>query len=1178
MGVTRKNMGTDFEIIGVAATQAAYLTLIHQTTATEGMTYYDTTLNQLRTYNGSSWNPAGLSNISGGSLNSAANIGSVITSYAVEINNLNADDLVCLTLDQDDTGSTNVLVLENAGTGNAIDITNSSTGVDIDGTGSTWTASKAGVITGTGFTLGDSQNLTLGAGSDITVQWDGTDLLVDGAAADTVIKIGATNNQNLIIYGGTATNLITFDTDDTALLCDFDGFDLRLKDNDQLIFGDGSDVLIDWDGTNMQWTAAADDSTIILGNGTNDFDLQWFASDAGDYVLFDASAAVVDLIDVNIDLDDDSLIRFGSSNDFTIQCIAGSPNTLRITGDSERIDIGVANGGMDMYWFSNTTGRYMYWDEDSFNLDMININLRLDDDAILYFGTDQDASINWDNTNSTLDVGGNVVITGTLAVSGAFDIGNFTFADDEEMRFGTSDDFVIHYDSSAANLQLDAAAANDEFTIGATTATDVRFTGTNAYDILYDASADTLLFEDNAKLVFGTGSDVTLLWDANSLNITGSGMAIEIGADTAPLDVKWFGTTTGDYIIFDADGNTNGELIFEDCSILLNDNTAIRFGDSAGEGQISSDGSDIVCTGNFNWGVDGTGVDVIFYGDTLTSFATWDFSEDALTLEDDTYVKLGTGNDLVMGAAGSTVTFTMAAASTMVIADTDNAASLLTFGTTGTNGLDVLFQGATAGSYVDWDAGADTWNFGVDNKGVDVKFFSETAGDSLLWDQDGGSNLGALIFEDAVLQFAGANVTYSFAISTDAMALTATDHANANLALGSNGTNGLDITYTGQAAGETITLDSASATLTFEQIDIVMNDTDNISFGDSAAEGSIYSDGSTIVCNGAFCYGVDGTGVDVILYGDTASSNLTWDQDGDTNGSLILTGASQTITGIDSGGNLLTVAGIDTTGNSDSIVVTHSGSGKALKVTCNEADSIAAEAVAAASQTTALVHLDGSTGSWIGAATTGMLDIDSDGALVADGALVRIESTGNISAANDGACLEIVESGAAQATSYAMRITSTNNEALHVDAGKVLIDETIEVTSTSTLTGAVTCTAGCQSAAVARTASADGTGTGTIADGTSFVTLTSADAAKICVLPTPTPGNVVWIAEDASNGYELRTDTPASVAINGGSGEDFESAIAGAITLVRCVCVSATAWICSQFDADGDESKVEVAA
>ena len=116
--------------------------------------------------------------------------------------------------------------------------------------------------------------------------------------------------------------------------------------------------------------------------------------------------------------------------------------------------------------------------------------------------------------------------------------------------------------------------------------------------------------------------------------------------------------------------------------------------------------------------------------------------------------------------------------------------------------------------------------------------------------------------------------------------------------------------------------------------------------------------------------------------------------------------------------------------------------------------------------------------------------------------------------------------------------------------------------------------------AVARTATAAGDGTGLIADGGMFqfiaVTAKTADATGIIVLPTPTPGTIIVLAVGAT-GYELRTSTPASIGINGGTGADAESAI-GANTLVLAICESATSWKALQMGSDGTLAKVEVAA
>lgn len=121
--------------------------------------------------------------------------------------------------------------------------------------------------------------------------------------------------------------------------------------------------------------------------------------------------------------------------------------------------------------------------------------------------------------------------------------------------------------------------------------------------------------------------------------------------------------------------------------------------------------------------------------------------------------------------------------------------------------------------------------------------------------------------------------------------------------------------------------------------------------------------------------------------------------------------------------------------------------------------------------------------------------------------------------------------------------------------------------------------AGFTMSAIARTATAAGTTTGTIADGPmlQFITVTSADANHIVILPTPTPGSIVILGGQGATGYELRTSDPATIGINGGTGASAESAI-GVNTLVLMICESATSWKGLQLGSDGTLAKVEVAA
>ena len=96
----------------------------------------------------------------------------------------------------------------------------------------------------------------------------------------------------------------------------------------------------------------------------------------------------------------------------------------------------------------------------------------------------------------------------------------------------------------------------------------------------------------------------------------------------------------------------------------------------------------------------------------------------------------------------------------------------------------------------------------------------------------------------------------------------------------------------------------------------------------------------------------------------------------------------------------------------------------------------------------------------------------------------------------------------------------------------------------------------------ARTATAaPGGTTGVIADAGALqvIAVTCDDANKVITLPTPTPGVVVVLINGAT-GYELRSSAPATVAINGGSGANAESAVA-ASTVVVAICTSATTWL-----------------
>ena len=325
--------------------------------------------------------------------------------------------------------------------------------------------------------------------------------------------------------------------------------------------------------------------------------------------------------------------------------------------------------------------------------------------------------------------------------------------------------------------------------------------------------------------------------------------------------------------------------------------------------------------------------------------------------------------------------------------------------------------------------------------------------------------------------------------------------------------------------------------------------------GNISASGTIYADNF----NSA---GGDSAGIsftdDLILTGHiTASGNISGSGNLDISGTANIDGA-------------LTVDGagisLDSAGVAANFTVATDGAAEDLTI-----------GLTGATDSSIVISSTGTGADAINIDTTaGSIDIDSADNITIDAAdeisITTTSADGHITLAS------------AHTAGVAFHIDANANASseVQIDAGVLDIDVTGAATldaASLALTGAVTVATGIQSTAVARTATDDGTGDGTIAAGTSMVLIDAdSDANHIIILPAPVVGNIIHLIEAGTTGYELRSSTPASIGINGGTASNGESAIAGAITYVRCVCVSSTNWICSQFDADGDESKVEAAA
>ena len=425
------------------------------------------------------------------------------------------------------------------------------TGVDVklfgDGTGNyiIWDESIDTLVGVDGnIKMDDDAIIYLGTGSGVTTaDGDFTVNFTDGTPGILTIT-AATANDRLAIGDGTTGTDVIFDNTQTAgadFVWDDSAETLYLgSDNtgiDVIMYGDTASVVTWWDESGDTWYFGADDygpDVFVYGAGT------------GNYSTWDASLDTLSMVDYNQKFDDDAILYFGTGTnvttadgDFTVNFTDGSPGYLTVTavaaedvfqiGDgtiatdvliqntttagadifwddsAELWKFGVDNTGVDVGFYGDGTGNYAMFDESIDALVFVDIDTKLDDDAILLFGT------------------------GT----------NVTTADG---------DFTMNFsDGSPGVLTLTAVANDDQFRIG---------DGTIGTDILIENTTTA-------------GADIS--WDD-------SGEIWQFGVTNLGVDVKLWGDTDGDYVLFDESGDI---MEFEDIEIEMQDDTFLQFGNDA---------------------------------------------------------------------------------------------------------------------------------------------------------------------------------------------------------------------------------------------------------------------------------------------------------------------------------------------------------------------------------------------------------------------------------------------------------------------------------------------------------------------------------------------------------------------------------------------------------------------
>ena len=304
-------------------------------------------------------------------------------------------------------------------------------------------------------------------------------------------------------------------------------------------------------------------------------------------------------------------------------------------------------------------------------------NLEIDATQKLYFDGGADTYIHESGSDVLAFNVGGAAMMNLDQDNGIINVGVDDTGYDVKLFGATSGKYWL-WDQSA-----DGVVQQGTLTVGTDdTGYDVKFFGaTSGRYMMWDESEDALHFTDTTGIALGTGSDLTLQHTSGHSYISNavgtlyiatltSGIPVTIGHTTSVTTIQDELDVTGTVDIndtTDASSKTTGALkvdggvgivkkLFVGTDLDVDGVTNLDAVDIDGTTQIDA---------TLSVGVDGTGYDVKFFGDTSSRFWLWDQSADGVVQ----YSTLTVGVD-----------------------DT---------------GYDVKFFGATAGAYLEWDESAN---------------------------------------------------------------------------------------------------------------------------------------------------------------------------------------------------------------------------------------------------------------------------------------------------------------------------------------------------------------------------------------------------------------------------------------------------------------------------------------
>ena len=634
----------------------------------------------------------------------------------------------------------------------------------------------------------------------------------DGTAAEGGPVTKLLGNTLTFGAGTAGTDItITFDGETS------DGVMYWMEDEDHFKFAD--DIVIDstkrlylndeggeyiyGDGTDLYLTSGADINIPANIGLTFGDDGEKIEGDGTDLTISANNLNVDAAADINLDADGGDIFfkdggtTFGSATNTSGNLIIKSGTTTALTFSGANVTLAgdLTISGDDLTMGTNTSGAVLVADGTNFNPVVISGDISIGTTGTAAIGSDVIVNADINSSAAIADSKLATISTADKVAGGAIQIDSGT--DGTSITLADTDKFLVddggttkYINASQLNTYTSGAVAADNIGTGDSAVTiatssgaitidaqagdaDIIFKGTDSSS---DITALTLDMSEAGAATFNDKVVATELDISGNMDIDGTSNldavdidgavqidgTVTVGVDDTGLDVKFFGATSGSYILWDESAD----------SLLLTDSTPIKIGDSQ-DLTLYHDGTNSYITnavGALKVATETSGIAItighttsettiadnatvtgnLSVGGNFDVTGTIDFSDSAITNAGDMQLDSITGDgdtDTAITFSGSNV-ITIKANNENQITFNDGSILPVTdnnidLGSGSYEFKDAYFDGTvttdglTVSSTTNLDGAIqvdNTITVGVDDTGYDVKFFGDTASAYMLWD------------------------------------------------------------------------------------------------------------------------------------------------------------------------------------------------------------------------------------------------------------------------------------------------------------------------------------------------------------------------------------------------------------------------------------------------------------